>query len=96
MEQEIFKIIELDKNLFDGYLSEVGTGVYISAITSKQIGKGNFSKLIKELKLKYDFIKIPTPSNMMGLRAKHLGFIEKEEYFGEPFNSMGKVMLWEK
>ena len=42
-----FRIIELDKNLFDGYLSEMDSGIWISAIKSKKIGNGDFSRLIK-------------------------------------------------
>ena len=94
-EKEI-KIINLDKNLFDGYLSEMDDGVWISAIESKKIGDGDFSRLIKQLKKKYNWIKIPTPSNMMSERAEHLGFVKKEEYFGEPFNEMGIIMFWTK
>ena len=90
------RIINLDENLFDGYLSEIDDGIWISAIKSKKIGNGDFSRLIKELKEKYDWIKIPTPSNMMREKAKHLGFIEKEEYFGEPFYEMGEIMFWSK
>jgi len=91
-----FKIVELDKSLFDGYLSEERDGVWISAITSICPLKGNFSKLIKELKRKYNWIKIPTPSNQMREIAEHLGFIEKKEYFGEPFNETAEVMFWSK
>jgi hypothetical protein len=91
-----FKIIELDQKLFEGYLSEVEDGIWVSAIKSKKIGNGDFSRLIKNLKEKYNWIKIPTPSNMMIERAIHLGFVKKEEYFEEPFNEKGIVMLWEK
>ena len=90
------KYIDLDKDKFEGYLSEVNDGIWISTIRSKKIGNGDFSKLIKELKEKYKWIKIPTPSVMMQERAKHLGFIEKQEYFAEPFNEMGTLMYWEK
>ena len=72
---------------FDGYITEQKGGVWISHISMKKIGdigKGYFSKLIKELKYKYDFIKIPTPSKMITDRAIHLGFKLKREFFGEP------------
>jgi hypothetical protein len=91
-----FKIVKLDKSVFDGYLSEQEDGIWISSITAKRIGNGDFSRLIKELREKYNWIKIPTPSNMMKERAKHLGFIEREEWFGEPFNEMGLIMFWSK
>jgi len=90
------RMIKLDGSIFDGYLSELEDGVWISAIISKEIGNGNFSRLIKQLKEKYKWIKIPTPSNMMIEIAEHLCFIKKEEWFGEPFNEMGIVMFWEK
>ena len=87
--------INLDESLFNGYLSETEDSVWVSAIESKKIGNGDFSRLIKQLKEKYKWIKIPTPSNMMIEIAEHLGFIKKEEWFGEPFNEMGVVMFWE-
>ncbi len=81
---------------FEGYLTENKGGVWISHIQSKEIGQGHFSLLIKELKEKYKFIKIPTPSKMMFDRATHLGFKIKREFFGEPYNEMGTIMFWEK
>jgi len=41
-------MITLNESLFKGYISEVEDGVWISAIESKNIGNGDFSKLIKE------------------------------------------------
>ena len=81
---------------FKGYIYEEDKGVWISVIEVKEIGKGHFSKLINEFKEKYDFIKIPTPSKMMLGRAFHLGFILKKEFFPEPFNEWGDILLWEK
>ena len=52
--------------------------------------------MIKQLKEKNNFIKIPTPSNKMKVITKHLGFVEKEEWFGEPFNEVGIIMFWSK
>jgi hypothetical protein len=89
-------IIDLDPEKFVGYVTEQDEGVWISAIKAKNIGQGDFSVLIKGLKEKYKWIKIPTPSIMMRERANHLGFIEREEWFGEPFNDMGIIMYWEK
>ena len=96
IEKEGVNIIELDKDLFEGYLSEIDEGVWISAIKSRNKGNGDFSRLIKQLKEKYNWIKIPTPSNIMREIAGHLEFIEKEEWFGEPFNEIGIVMYWKK
>lgn len=87
-------MIKLEQNKFEGYVSEVEDGVWISAIKSKNIGQGDFSKLIKILKGKYKWIKIPTPSNMMVERVEHLGFKRRSEFFEEPFNEMGIVMYW--
>lgn len=84
------------KDKFDGYLGEIDDGVFISAIYSKEKGKGNFSRFLRYLKGKYAWIKIPTPSNTMRVIALSKGFVEKEEFFLEPFNEMGEVLLWEK
>jgi len=89
-------IIELDKNLFEGYISEVDDGVIISHIDSKNQGEGNFSRLLKELMQKYNWIKVPTPSNQMTEILNKKGFIMKEEFFPVPFNCMGTVMFWKK
>ena len=89
------KMIELSQE-FEGYITEQEDGVWISAIKSKNIGQGKFSKLVKELKDKYQWIKIPTPSDMMIEIAEHLGFVRKEEWFGEPFNEVGIVMVWSR
>ena len=96
IQEKDWKIINLDESLFEGYLSEVEDGIWISAIKSKKIGNGDFSRLIEELKRKYNWIKIPTPSIMMIERAEHLGFVKKEEFFGEPFNEWEIVMFWTK
>ena len=89
-------MITLNENLFKGYISEVEDGVWISAIKSKNIGNGDFSKLIKQLKKRYNWIKIPTPSDKMVKVSRHFGFIMKKEYFKEPFNEMGTIMFWSK
>lgn len=81
---------------FEGYLTEFKGGIWISLISAKEIGQGHFSLLIKELKKKYSFIKIPTPSKMIMGISIHLGFKIKTEFFGSPYNEMGTIMLWEK
>ncbi len=90
------KMMELNKEMFEGYISEVLDGVFISSIKSKHQGKGNFSKLLKELMQKYNWIKVPTPSNQMIEILNKKGFVMKEEYFPEPFDCMGIIMFWEK
>lgn len=79
---------------FKGHIIEEGNGVWIPIIESREIGKGNFSKLINEFKQKYTFIKIPTPSKMMIKIALHLGFEFKREYFGSPYDDWGEILLW--
>lgn len=80
---------------FDGYISEDGKGVWISFIVSKQEGKGNFKRFLEELKLKYSWIKIPTPSVRMFMIAIQNGFKPKKEYF-EPVKEWGDVLIWNK
>jgi hypothetical protein len=81
---------------FDGYIGEQGKGVFISAIESKDKGKGKFSRFLEELKAKYEWIKVPTPSNTMTEICLKKGFVLKEEWFPEPFNETGEVLYWER
>ena len=84
------------QNKFGGYLGEKDKGVFISFINSKEQGKGNFSRLLCYLKGKYDWIKIPTPSNIMRNICLKKGFRETTEFFPEPFNEWGTILLWQK
>jgi hypothetical protein len=89
--------IKFNKNFhpeFKGYVTEEGSGIWISIIEAREIGKGHFSKLIQEFKEKYSFIKIPTPSKMIIDRAIHLGFELKQEFFGSPYDEYGFVLTW--
>lgn len=81
---------------FEGWLGEKDGGVFISFIRSKEKGKGNFSKLLRCLKGKYAWIKIPTPSNTMREICLKKKFKETTEYFPEPFNEWGTILLWQK
>ena len=93
------KIIVFDKDFhpeFDGWVGEEDDGVWISYIESKDKGKGNFSKLLEELKAKYNWIKIPTPFGLMISICLKKGFVLKKEFFPEPFNNWGEVMFWQK
>ena len=81
---------------FKGYIGLEGDGVWISSMISRHQGRGSFSKLLKELKEKYAWIKIPTPSNRMVSIALRKGFFLKKEYFPEPFNEWGEVLVWKK
>ena len=77
---------------FDGYIGEKDDGVFISAIHSNQKGKGNFSRLLQELKEKYNWIKIPTPSNTLIKICAKKGFVLRPEYFPEPCSDWGEVL----
>jgi hypothetical protein len=93
------RMIEFGKGFhpeFIGWLTEDNRGVFISFIDSKDKGRGNFSKLLDELKEKYDWIKIPSPSNDMVEITARKGFRLVQEFFPEPFGEMGDVMVWKK
>ena len=93
------KIIEFNEKFhpeFKGYLAEEKDGVFISQIKTIEKSKGHFSKLIKELKVKYNWIKIPTPSASMFSISSHLGFKHTREKFPPPWNEIGDIMLWRK
>lgn len=93
------KVIHFSKTFhpeFEGWIGEEDKGVWISFIESKYQGKGNFSKLLEELKQKYDWIKVPTPFAHMKRICLKKGFISTTEYFPEPFNEVGEVLIWKK
>ncbi len=93
------KIIPFSKDFhpeFDGYIGEENDGVWISFISSKQEHNGNFLRFLTELKERYAWIKIPTPSTRMCLIALRQGFELKKEYFPEPFDEMGEILFWKK
>lgn len=94
--KEQIGMIELDKELFNGYISEVDDGVIISHVSSNNQGQGNFSKLLNQLMEKYNWIKVPTPSNQMIEILIKKGFVMKEEFFPYPFDCIGTIMFWEK
>ncbi len=89
-----FNIVELDKELFKGYLSEENDGIMISHIESINKGEGYFSNLLRQLMQRYRWIKVPTPSNQMRRILSKKGFVLKEEFFPEPFSCVGEVMFW--
>lgn len=96
MKTKIIHFSETFHPEFEGWLSEYKKGVWISYIQSKEKGKGNFSKLLNELKAKYDWIKIPTPFADMKTIGIKKGFVLKQEYFQKSFNEMGEILYWEK
>ncbi len=81
---------------FLGYISIEESTCWISFIESKDKGKGNFSRLLEELKQKYDCIKIPTPFPLMVTIAEKKGFILTKEYFPAPFDEWNEILVWRK
>ena len=82
---------------FHGWLHESEDVVYISFISAKKEskGRGNFSKLIQELKEKYNKIVVPTPSDMMKRIVIRKGFLVEFEYDEEHAESF-EAMVWRK
>jgi hypothetical protein len=71
------------KTKFKGYLSIDGTTIYVSSIWSNQMGRGNYSRLVKNLHKAGFTIKVPNPFPRMEAICKHLGFTRTEDYFAE-------------
>lgn len=80
---------------FTGWMWEHDDGIWISCIISKEEGKGNFLRLLEELKSKYNWIRIPTPSSRMAMIAFRNGFKLKKEWF-EEFVEEGEILIWKK
>lgn len=81
---------------FRGWIGEDGGGVWVSFIVSKDMGRGNFSRFLGELRKKYAWIKVPTPSERMRRICLKKGFRAVMEYFPAPFDEMGEVLVWER
>jgi hypothetical protein len=73
------------KSKFKGYISidDCGNTIWISAVMSKQPGKGNYSRLIKNLRKAGFTIKVPSPMPRMEEICKHMGFTKTVEHFPE-------------
>jgi hypothetical protein len=71
------------KSKFRGYLSIEGKTIWVSSVWSIQMGKGNYSRLIKNLHNSGFLIKVPSPFPRMIEICKHLGFIKTTEWFPE-------------
>ena len=71
------------KSKFQGYISLEGDVIFISAIWSKQCGKGHFSRLVKNLHKAGFTIKVPNPFEHMEAICEHLGFKRTTELFPE-------------
>jgi hypothetical protein len=71
------------KSKFKGYISIVDNTIWISAVWSLQRGKGNYSRLIKNLHKVGFKIKVPGPFSHMVEICKHLGFTRTVEHSPE-------------
>ena len=71
------------KSKFKGYLSIEGNTIWISSVWSNQRGKGNFSRLIKNIHKNGYEIKVPSPFPHMEAICQHLGFTKTSELFVE-------------
>lgn len=69
------------KSKFRGYLSIEDNTIWISAVWSKQMGKGNYSRLVKNILKAGYTIKVPSPFPRMVEICKHLGFVRTVEHF---------------
>ena len=71
------------KSKFRGYLSLDGKTIWVSSIWSHQKGRGNFSRLVKNIRKAGFTIKVPSPFPRMEAICQHLGFTRTVEYFPE-------------
>lgn len=77
------------KSKFQGYLSIENNTIWISAIWSKQMGKGNYSRLVKNIHKAGFIIKVPSPFPRMEAICQYLGFTKTEEFISE----IGKTIV---
>jgi len=73
---------------FRGYLSIEDKTIWVSTAYSLQKGKGNYSKLIRNLHQAGYQIKVPSQFPRMIQICKHLGFTETTELFPEAGESI--------
>jgi hypothetical protein len=66
---------------FKGYLSIEGKTIWVSSIWSNQMGRGHYSRLVKNLHKAGFEIKVPSPFPRMESICQHLGFTRTEEMF---------------
>ncbi len=76
----------------DGYCCVEGNTIYLSAILSKEEGKGNFRRFLDEVESKFKIVKVPTPSRRMVDILLKRGYIFKQEWFEEA-GEMCDIML---
>ena len=87
------KKIGFTSDKFDGYLWLDNNRIMISFITSLQVDKGNFSKLLNNIWNMGFKVAVPTPSAKMRVILITKGFQRKDEWFEEA-GAMCEV--WEK
>jgi hypothetical protein len=79
------------KSKFRGYLSIADKTIYVSSVWSLQMGKGNYSRLIRNLHKAGFEIKVPSPFPRMESICQHLGFVRTMEYFEQ---SLEYIDVW--
>ncbi len=89
-------IIDLDKEKFkNSYIALTRNEAILSAIVSREKGKGHFSELLETLKLIRNRIEVPTPSTQMQEILLKKGFHWEKIWFGEGFNCHGDMLVLE-
>jgi len=83
LDSELGKQFGFTSDKFDGYLWKTGNYIYISFIESKVKSKGNFSKLLEEIRKAGFGIKVLTPMGKMQFILAHKGFKPTTEFFPE-------------
>jgi len=86
------KEIGFTSDKFDGYLWKNGKFMSISFIISKEEGKGNLTRLFKNINKQGYKIEVPTPFPNMELILKCHGF--KKTIVSDPL--VGEVEVWKQ
>ena len=81
---------------FEGWLTIKENICYISLITSKNKGQGNFSILLNELKERYSKIIITCPSEIMKEIVLKKGFVYRETYLREMREIVPRCIWWKR
>ena len=76
--------------LYDGWLWKTGDRIMVSAIFSKQEGKGNLSRLFDAIEAAGFQVAVPTPLGKMESILRQKGFVSHVENDHE----MGPVDVW--
>jgi len=90
LDSEFAKTIGFVSDKFDGYLWKEGNDIVISAIISKEEGKGNFSNLVKNIRNAGYEVIVPTPLGIMNNIVRKWGY--KQEIVLDEV--MGELEIW--